>query len=108
MDGSTTPIILCVDDDKVTLRAIERSLVNNGYSVLTADSGARALTTLQKTKPNLPFCSMLLCQLWTAMRYAPTSKPIQPSPPFLSFLSLPKKKKRNEQKRSRLELLITL
>jgi CheY-like chemotaxis protein len=53
MDGSTTPIILCVDDDKVTLRAIERSLVNNGYSVLTADSGARALTTLQKTKPNL-------------------------------------------------------
>ena len=53
MDGSTTPIILCVDDDKVTLRAIERSLVNNGYSVLTADSGARALTTLQKIKPNL-------------------------------------------------------
>ena len=53
MDGSTTPIILCVDDDKVTLRAIERSLVSNGYSVLTADSGARALTTLQKTKPNL-------------------------------------------------------
>ena len=53
MDGSTTPIILCVDDDKVTLRAIERSLVNNGYLVLTADSGARALTTLQKTKPNL-------------------------------------------------------
>ena len=53
MDGSTTPIILCVDDDKVTLRAIERSLVSNGYSVLTADSGARALTTLQKIRPDL-------------------------------------------------------
>ena len=53
MDGSATPIILCVDDDKVTLRAIERSLVSNGYSVLTADSGARALTTLQKTRPDL-------------------------------------------------------
>ena len=53
MDGSTAPVILCVDDDKVTLRAIERSLISNGYSVLTADSGARALTTLQKTKPNL-------------------------------------------------------
>ena len=53
MDGSTAPIILCVDDDKVTLRAIERSLISNGYSVLTADSGARALTTLQKIKPNL-------------------------------------------------------
>src|SRR5262249_10675443 len=33
--------------------AIERSLVSNGYSVLTADSGARALTTLQKTTPSL-------------------------------------------------------
>ncbi|MBM4254607.1 MAG: response regulator [Deltaproteobacteria bacterium] len=53
MDGSATPVILCVDDDKVTLRAIERSLVSNGYSVLTADSGARALTTLQKTRPDL-------------------------------------------------------
>jgi PAS domain S-box-containing protein len=53
MDGSATPVILCVDDDKVTLRAIERSLVSNGYSVLTADSGARALTTLQKIRPDL-------------------------------------------------------
>jgi PAS domain S-box-containing protein len=53
MDRSATPTILCVDDDKVTLRAIERSLVSNGYSVLTADSGARALTTLQHTRPDL-------------------------------------------------------
>lgn len=53
MDRSATPTILCVDDDKVTLRAIERSLVSNGYSVLTADSGARALTTLQKARPDL-------------------------------------------------------
>lgn len=53
MDRSATPTILCVDDDKVTLRAIERSLASNGYSVLTADSGARALTTLQKARPDL-------------------------------------------------------
>ncbi|MGE4096393.1 MAG: response regulator [Candidatus Binatia bacterium] len=53
MDGSITPVILCVDDDKVTLRAIERSLVSNGYSVLTADSGARALAALKEAKPDL-------------------------------------------------------
>src|SRR5215831_15707018 len=53
MDGSTTPVILCVDDDKVTLRALERSLINNGYSVITADSGARALITLRNTRPDL-------------------------------------------------------
>jgi len=53
MDGSTAPVILCVDDDKVTLRGLERALVNNGYSVLTAGSAAQALTTLQHAKPDL-------------------------------------------------------
>jgi HPt (histidine-containing phosphotransfer) domain-containing protein len=53
MKGSTAPVILCVDDDKVTLRGLERALVNNGYSVLTASSAAQALTTLQHTKPAL-------------------------------------------------------
>ena len=53
MDGSTAPVILCVDDDKVTLRGLERALVNNGYSVLTAGSATQALTTLQHAKPDL-------------------------------------------------------
>lgn len=53
MDGSTAPVILCVDDDRVTLRGLERALVNNGYSVLTAGSAAQALTTLQHAKPAL-------------------------------------------------------
>jgi CheY-like chemotaxis protein len=53
MDGSTAPVILCVDDDKVTLRGLERALVNNGYSVLTAGNAAQALTTLQHAKPDL-------------------------------------------------------
>ena len=38
MDNQTKPRILCVDDDKVTLRAIERSLMVNGYSVLDRKS----------------------------------------------------------------------
>jgi len=53
MDGSPAPVILCVDDDKVTLRGLERALVNNGYSVLTAGSAAQALATLQHAKPDL-------------------------------------------------------
>lgn len=53
MEPQTKPRILCVDDDKVTLRAIERSLITNGYSVLTAENGARALQTLQSARPDL-------------------------------------------------------
>lgn len=53
MESRTKSRILCVDDDKVTLRAIERSLLVNGYSVLTAENGARALQTLQSVRPDL-------------------------------------------------------
>ena len=53
MDQSATPLILCVDDDKVTLRAIERSLRNTGYDVLTADGGNQALETLATATPDL-------------------------------------------------------
>lgn len=52
MEGQKSRI-LCVDDDKVTLRAIERSLLVNGYSVLTAENGPRALQTLQSIRPDL-------------------------------------------------------
>jgi type II secretory ATPase GspE/PulE/Tfp pilus assembly ATPase PilB-like protein/DNA-binding response OmpR family regulator len=53
MESRTKSRILCVDDDKVTLRAIERSLIVNGYSVLTAENGERALQTLQSVRPDL-------------------------------------------------------
>ena len=53
MESQAKPRILCVDDDRVTLRAIERSLLTHGYMVLTADSGNRALQTLQSAKPDL-------------------------------------------------------
>jgi type IV pilus assembly protein PilB len=53
MESRTKSRILCVDDDKVTLRAIERSLLVNGYSVLTAENGPRALQTLQSVRPDL-------------------------------------------------------
>jgi type IV pilus assembly protein PilB len=53
METQAKPRILCVDDDRVTLRAIERSLLTSGYMVVTADSGNRALQTLQSIKPDL-------------------------------------------------------
>lgn len=53
MKQSATPLILCVDDDKVTLRVIERSLRNTGYGVLTAEGGNQALERLETTTPDL-------------------------------------------------------
>jgi type IV pilus assembly protein PilB len=53
METQAKPRILCVDDDRVTLRAIERSLLTSGYMVVTADNGTRALQTLQSIKPDL-------------------------------------------------------
>ena len=53
MEQSSPPLILCVDDDKVTLRAIERSLQNKSYAVLTAGNGQQALAILESDTPDL-------------------------------------------------------
>src|SRR5215475_9059862 len=52
--------ILCVDDDRVTLRVIERLLTNNGYTALTAESGEQALQILQTTKPDLILLDVMM------------------------------------------------
>lgn len=45
--------ILVVDDDQVVLKAMWLLLNKNGYRVLTAESGADAITILGRDKPNL-------------------------------------------------------
>jgi len=60
MATPTQSTILCVDDDKVTLRVIERLLANNGYAALTAESGEQALQTMQKTKPDLILLDVMM------------------------------------------------
>jgi len=60
MANPTQSTILCVDDDRVTLRVMERLLANNGYTVLTAESGERALQVLQTTKPDLILLDVMM------------------------------------------------
>jgi two-component system NtrC family sensor kinase len=43
--------ILCVDDEKNVLRAIERLFLDSEYEILTATSGDEGLEILKKTKP---------------------------------------------------------
>jgi CheY-like chemotaxis protein len=37
------PIVLCVDDDEVTLKLLDRLIKNAGWDVITAGSGRDAL-----------------------------------------------------------------
>ncbi len=43
MDSSVQPFVLCVDDDRVTLRLMQQLLAASGYRVSTAENGAQAL-----------------------------------------------------------------
>ncbi|MEW6298512.1 MAG: response regulator, partial [Thermodesulfobacteriota bacterium] len=58
--SSSQPLILCVDDEKVTLRVIERLLISNGYKVMTAESGERALEVLQHSRPALILLDVMM------------------------------------------------
>ncbi|MCS6925631.1 MAG: response regulator, partial [Candidatus Binatia bacterium] len=60
MSTRPSPLILCVDDEKVTRTLIERLLVNNGYTVLTAENGERALQLLQEHRPDLILLDVML------------------------------------------------
>jgi type IV pilus assembly protein PilB len=53
MPNPTSPLILCVDDDKVILDLFELLLTGNGYKVITAESGNQALRAIQNVKPDL-------------------------------------------------------
>jgi CheY-like chemotaxis protein len=60
MDSPAKPLILCVDDDEVTLSLIEQLLAINGYRTITAESGSQALLTLQNTKPDLILLDVMM------------------------------------------------
>jgi type IV pilus assembly protein PilB len=60
MPSSTQPTVLCVDDDKVILTLFERLLTNNGYAVVTAESGDQALEVIQQTRPDLILLDVMM------------------------------------------------
>ncbi|HPS53975.1 MAG TPA: response regulator [Sedimentisphaerales bacterium] len=45
--------ILLVDDEKDTLMVLEKQLTMDGYAVVTADSGTRALSLAKSEQPDL-------------------------------------------------------
>ena len=49
---------MCVDDDEVTRRLLERLLKNSGFDAITAKSGIDALAKVNKKSP-ISSCSTL-------------------------------------------------
>lgn len=60
MPSPPRPLILCVDDDKVTLKLTERLLTKNGYEVITAESGEGALLAVQDIRPDLILLDVMM------------------------------------------------
>lgn len=54
------PLILIVDDDEKLLHMLRRTLIYEGYQVLTATSGLEALARLQEQPPDLIVLDWLL------------------------------------------------
>lgn len=58
--STTQPLILCVDDERVSRKVVERLLTNHGYRVLTAENGEQALATLQSVTPHLILLDVMM------------------------------------------------
>ena len=52
--------ILVVDDEREIVRALRRSLVAHGYTVLTANSGEEAVEIVARQRPDLLLLDLLL------------------------------------------------
>lgn len=50
MNSSDTPLILVVDDDRVSLMAIEAKIKKLGYNVVTVDGGSKAMSVIEEHK----------------------------------------------------------
>ena len=57
------PLILIVDDNQVTLRLIEGTLSDSGYSVVTADSGENALLKVNEARPDLILLDVMMPEM---------------------------------------------
>ncbi len=52
--------ILVVDDDMQSLELIEAMLIPNGYDVITASDGSKAVATIMVKKPNLILLDIMM------------------------------------------------
>lgn len=56
----TTPHILVIDDDHLTLRLVKQMLQRHGYQVSTAINGAEGLELARELRPDLVILDMMM------------------------------------------------
>ena len=57
------PLIMCIDDDEVTRRLLERLIRNAGWDVITAGSGSDALEKVKKTRPDIILLDIMMPEM---------------------------------------------
>jgi type II secretory ATPase GspE/PulE/Tfp pilus assembly ATPase PilB-like protein/CheY-like chemotaxis protein len=63
MNSTIKPLILCVDDDEVTRRLLERLLKNAGFDVIAAKSGMEALAGVGRKKPDIILLDIMMPEM---------------------------------------------
>jgi type IV pilus assembly protein PilB len=63
VNNLTKPLILCVDDDEVTLKLLDRLIKNAGWDVITAESGRDAIEKVKKTRPNIILLDIMMPEM---------------------------------------------
>jgi len=83
---SSYPTILCVEDDATYLRLRKTLLEKEGYIVLTATTGSRAVAIMQRVPVSLVLSDHML-RGTTGIALAHQLKAIKPRVPFVLFIS---------------------
>jgi len=63
VNNRTKPLIMCIDDDGVTLKLLDRLIKNAGWDVITARSGRDALEKVKKTRPNIILLDIMMPEM---------------------------------------------
>jgi len=81
---SSYPTILCVEDDAIYLRLRKTLLEKEGYIVLTATTGSRAVAIMQRVPVSLVLSDHML-RGTTGIALAHQLKAIKPHVPFVLY-----------------------
>ncbi len=57
------PLIMCIDDDEITLKLLDRLIINTGCDVITAGSGRDAIEKVKKTRPDIILLDIMMPEM---------------------------------------------
>jgi general secretion pathway protein E len=63
MNKEQKPMIMCVDDDEVTLRLLERVVRNAGWDVIAAGNGRNAIEKAKKARPDVILLDIMMPEM---------------------------------------------